>query len=71
MPWGKERAQLYFGEVPLGGSLEPIIVRKGFARQLLPGGTIGLQGTRAYFEVCTDEKLIDLARKKLAAPSKG
>ena len=29
MPWGKERVQLYFGEMPLGGSLEPIIIRKG------------------------------------------
>ena len=70
MPWGKERVQLYFGEVPLGGSLEPIIIRKGFARQLLPGGEFGSQGTHAYYEVCTDEKLLDLARKKLAATSK-
>jgi hypothetical protein len=69
LPWGKERAQLYFGEVPLGESLEPIVVRKGFVRQLLPGGKIGAQGTRAYYEVCTDAKLLDLARKKVAAVS--
>jgi hypothetical protein len=69
MPWGKERAQLYFGEVPLGESIEPIVVRKGFVRQLLPGGKIGAQGTRAYYEVCTDAKLLDLARKKFAAAS--
>ena len=37
LPWGKERVQLYFGEVPLGESIEPIVVRKGFVRQLLPG----------------------------------
>jgi hypothetical protein len=67
MPWGKERVQLYFGEVPLGDSLEPIVVRKGFVRQLLPGGKIGAQGNRAYYEVCTDPKLLDLARKKVAA----
>ena len=67
MPWGKERVQLYFGEVPLGDSLEPIVVRKGFVRQLLPGAKIGAQGTRAYYEVCTDPKLLDLARKKFAA----
>jgi hypothetical protein len=66
LPWGKERVQLYFGEVPLGESLEPIVVRKGFVRQLLPGGKIGAQGTRPYFEVCTDAKLLDLARKKFA-----
>jgi hypothetical protein len=69
LPWGKERVQLYFGEVPLGESLEPIVIRKGFVRQLLPGGKIGAQGTRAYYEVCTDAKLLDLARKKVAAVS--
>jgi len=50
--------------VPLGESLEPIVVRKGFVRQLLPGGKIGTQGTRAYYEVCTDAKLLELARKR-------
>ncbi|HTP44386.1 MAG TPA: hypothetical protein VMJ13_07455, partial [Candidatus Acidoferrum sp.] len=47
MPWGKERVQLYFGEVPIGDTFEPIIIRKGFVRQLLPGGKIGAQGNRA------------------------
>jgi hypothetical protein len=69
MPWGKERVQLFFGEVPLGDSLEPIVIRKGFVRQLLPGAKIGAQGNRAYYEVCTDPKLLDLARKKFAAGS--
>ncbi len=67
LPWGKERVQLYFGEVPLGESLEPIVVRKGFVRQLLPGGKIGAQGARAYYEVCTDVKLLELARKRFVA----
>jgi len=67
MPWGKERVQLYFGEVPLGDSLEPIVIRKGFVRQLLPGGKIGAQGNRPYYEVCTDAKLLELTRKKVAA----
>jgi len=67
LPWGKERVQLYFGEVPLGESLEPIVVRKGFVRQLLPGGKIGAQGTRAYYEVCTDPRLLELARKRFVA----
>jgi hypothetical protein len=66
LPWGKERVQMYFGEVPLGESLEPIVIRKGFVRQLLPGAKIGTQGTRAYYEVCTDPKLLELARKKFA-----
>jgi len=69
LPWGKERVQIYFGEVPLGDALEPIVVRKGFVRQLLPGGKIGAQGTRAYYEVCTDPKLLELARKKFAVVS--
>jgi hypothetical protein len=66
MPWGKERVQLYFGEVPLGETLEPVVVRKGFVHQLLPGAKVGTQGTRAYYEVCTDPKLLELARKKFA-----
>ncbi len=69
MPWGKERAQLYFGEVPIGESLEPIVIRKGFVRQLLPGAKIGEQGKREYYEIVTDTKLLDLARKKYAAVS--
>jgi len=64
LPWGKERVQLYFGEAPLGESLEPIVVRKGFVRQLLPGAKVGAQGARAYYEICTDAKLLELARKK-------
>jgi hypothetical protein len=69
LPWGKERVQLYFGEVPLGDSIEPIIIRKGFVRQLLAGGKIGAQGNRAYYEVCIDPKLLELARKKFAGAS--
>ena len=69
MPWGKERVQLFFGEVPLGESIEPIVIRKGFVRQLLAGGKIGAQGNRPYYEVCTDAKLLELARKKCASPT--
>src|ERR1700677_1592255 len=69
MPWGKERAEVFVGEVPLGESIEPIVVRKGYVRQLLPGAKIGAQGTRAYYEVCTDPKLIEIARKQFAAGS--
>jgi hypothetical protein len=69
MPWGKERVQLFFGEVPIGESLEPIVVRRGLARQLLPGGKIGGPSARAYYEICTNPKLVELARKKVAAAS--
>jgi hypothetical protein len=66
MPWGKDRVQLYFGEVPFGESLEPIVIRKGFVRPLLTGGRIGGPGSRAFYEVCTDAKLVEIARKKFA-----
>lgn len=66
MPWGKERVQLYFGELPLGNSMETIVVRKGEVRELLPGAKIGNPGPRAYYEVCTHPKLLEIARKKLA-----
>ena len=69
MPWGKERVQLYVGEVPLGESIEPVVIRKGFVHQLLTGAKIGAQGTRPYYEVCTDPKLLDLARRKFATIS--
>jgi hypothetical protein len=65
MPWGKERVELFFGEVPLGGSFEPLIIRKGIVRQLLPGGKIGEPGNRPYYEVCTHPKLLELARRKI------
>ena len=67
LPWGKEKVQLYFGEVPLGESLEPVVIRKGYVRQLLAGGKVGAQGTRAYYEICTDAKLLELARKKVSS----
>jgi hypothetical protein len=61
--------QLYFGELPLGGTLESIVVRKGAVRQLLPGGKIGLPGPRSYYEVCTHPRLLEIARKKIAEDS--
>jgi class 3 adenylate cyclase len=67
MPWCKDRVQLYVGEIPLGESIEPIVIRKGFVRQLLPGAKIGAQGNRPYYEVCTDSKLIEIARKQFLA----
>jgi hypothetical protein len=71
MPWGKEKVQLYFGEVPLGDSLEPLVIRKALARELLPGGKVGGAGKHTYYEVCTHPKLVELARKRAAASGKG
>src|SRR5260370_75434 len=60
MPWGKENVTLHFGEVPLGDSVELLVLRKGLARQLLPDGKIGMPTTHPYFEVCTSPALYDL-----------
>jgi hypothetical protein len=60
MPWGRERITLFYGETPVGEGLEPVIIRRGFVRQLLPGGKIGEAGTRPYYEVCVNAKAIEL-----------
>ena len=60
MPWGKQNVTLYYGEVPLGESVELLVLRKAFARQLLPDGKIGGATSHAYYEVCTSPALYDL-----------
>src|SRR5260370_15734529 len=60
MPWGKEKVTLYYGEVPLGESIELLVLRKGLARQLLPDGKIGGASSHAYYEVCTSPALYNL-----------
>ncbi|MGB6429057.1 MAG: hypothetical protein WBF06_00615 [Candidatus Acidiferrales bacterium] len=60
MPWARERITLYWGEVPIGDGLEPIVIRKGQVRQLLPDGRIGPASARAYYEVCANPKVFEL-----------
>ncbi len=60
LPWGKQNVTLYYGEVPMGESVELLVLRKGFARQLLPDGKIGGPSTHPYYEVCTTSALYDL-----------
>ncbi|HEY2352215.1 MAG TPA: hypothetical protein VGH83_06865 [Candidatus Acidoferrum sp.] len=60
MPWGKENATLFFGEVPMGESVELVMLRKGYARQLLADGKIGAVSTHPYYEVCTNPGLYEL-----------
>ena len=60
MPWGTEHVTFYSGETPVGEGLEPIIIRQGFVRQLLPDGKIGGAAGRAYYEVCTSPKVFEL-----------
>jgi class 3 adenylate cyclase len=60
MPWGKERVMFYAGETPIGERVEPVLIRRGYVRQLLPDGTIGSAGARTYYEVCTSPKVFEL-----------
>jgi hypothetical protein len=60
MPWGKENVMLYYGEVPMGESVELLVLRRGLARELLPGGKIGIASSHPYYEVCTSPALYDL-----------
>lgn len=61
-PWGKQKEEvtLYFCEVPMGESVEVLVLRKGMARQLLPDGKIGTKSDHAYYEVCTNAELYEL-----------
>ena len=63
LPWGTEEVTLYVGHVPIGESLEPIVVRKGIVRRVLPDRSVGDPGTRAYYEVCTDPKVLQLVEE--------
>ena len=59
-PWSKEEVILYYGEVPMGESVELLVLRKGVARELLPDGKIGKNSEHNYYEVCTNPALYDL-----------
>ena len=60
MPWGKESVTFFYGETPVGQGLEPVLIRRGFIRQLLPGGKIGDAGTRPYYEVCVNPHVMEM-----------
>jgi hypothetical protein len=60
MPWGKQNVTLFYGEVPLGESVELLVLRKATARQLLPDGKVGGPTSHCYYEVCTSPALYDL-----------
>ena len=60
LPWGKETVTLYYGEVPMGESVELLVLRKGLARELSSDGKIGPPSTHIYYEVCTAPALYGL-----------
>src|SRR5271166_1865320 len=59
-PWSKDEVTLYYGEVPMGESVEILVLRKGVARELLPDGKIGKGSDHNYYEVCTNPGLYEL-----------
>ena len=59
-PWGKDLVTLFYGEVPIGDSVELIVLRKGAARELSSDGRIGGGTEHAYYEVCTAPALFNL-----------
>jgi hypothetical protein len=60
LPWGKETVTLFYGEVPMGETVELLVLRQGRARELLPDGKLGSPSKHAYYEVCTAQALYDL-----------
>jgi len=64
MPWGPEPTTFFFGEAPIGEGLEPILLRRGFVRQLHSDGHIGAASQRAYYEVCTHPKAFELVQAR-------
>lgn len=71
LPWGRERVIFHVGETPVGEGLEPVLIRQGFVRQLLPDGGIGAAGTRPYYEVCTSPRVFEMLDSLTAATSTG
>jgi hypothetical protein len=68
-PWSNEEVTLYYGEVPMGESVELLVLRKGVARELLPDGKIGKSSDHNYYEVCTSQALYDLVAALIRSQS--
>jgi hypothetical protein len=62
LPWGRERAKFYTGLVPIGETLEPLTVRQGFVRQIMPDGKIGHSTKHIHYEVCVNEVVAETKR---------
>src|SRR5258706_3755854 len=67
MPWGKETVTLFYGEVPMGETVELLVLRKGMARELHPDGKLGSPSEHSYYEVCTAPALFDLVSALIRA----
>jgi hypothetical protein len=60
LPWAKETVTLFYGEVPMGETVELLVLRRGKARELLQDGKLGSPSEHSYYEVCTAPALFDL-----------
>ena len=60
LPWGKEMVTIFYGAVPMGETVELLVLRKGRARELLQDGKLGSPSEHCYYEVCTAPALFDL-----------
>lgn len=69
MPWGRELTTFFIGEALVGEGTEPILLRRGFVRQMLADGQIGPAGHRAYYEVCTDARVFQMVEASLMVTS--
>jgi hypothetical protein len=67
MPWGREPVTFFFGEAPIGETLEPILIRRGYVRTLQADGNVGPAGQRAYYEVCSHPKAFELVHALMLA----
>lgn len=70
MPWGHELTTFFLGQAPIGDAVEPILLRRGYVRQLLSDGRIGPAGQRAYYEVCTDPRVLEQVEAMAFATSR-
>ena len=70
MPWGNELTTFFLGQAPIGEAVEPILLRRGYVRQLLSDGRIGPEGQRAYYEVCTDVRVLERVEAMAFATSR-
>jgi hypothetical protein len=70
MPWGQEPTTFFLGQAPIGDAVEPLLLRRGYVRQLLSDGRIGPAGQRAYYEVCTDPRVLELVEATAFAASR-
>ena len=62
MPWGREATTFFFGQAPIGETVEPILLRRGYIRTMQADGRIGPAGQRAYYEVCTHPRAFELVQ---------